>query len=112
MIIIENKFLPPKGYRAVTLLNFVFVRKGTRLTDTLLRHESIHWEQEKELLFVFFCLLYVTEFMLRLVQYKNWHTAYRNISFEREAYAHQDDVRYLENRRHYTWFRFIKNRAL
>lgn len=112
MKIIENNILPPKGYKAITLLNYIFVRKGVRLADTDLRHEAIHWEQEKELLIAGFYLLYIAEFLIRLTWYGNWHTAYRNISFESEAYVRQSEADYLYYRRHYAWFKYIKNNSL
>jgi hypothetical protein len=42
--------------------------------------------------------------MLRLIQYKNVDLAYRNISFEREAYANEADLRYIRNR---SFLRFL-----
>jgi hypothetical protein len=34
--------------------------------------------------------------------------AYRNISFEREAYANQRNLDYLNSRRPYSWRRYMK----
>lgn len=107
MKIIENNILPPKGYRAITLLNCIFVRRDIRLTASELRHETIHLLQEKELLFVGFYLLYGLEYLVRLALYRNRHLAYRNISFEREAYAFQNELGYTDYRKHYTWVKFI-----
>ena len=112
MKIIENNILPPKGYKAITLLNCIFVRKGVKLTDTDLRHETIHWEQEKELLIVGFYLLYIAEFLLALLCLRNWHKAYRSITFEREAYDYQDAWFYLEARKHYAWTRYIRHKSI
>ena len=36
--------------------------------------------------------------------------AYRNISFEREAYANQRNLNYLESRPMYAWRRYMKRR--
>lgn len=112
MRIIENGILPPRGYKAITLLNLVFVRRDTRLTGRDIIHEYIHWEQEKELLIIGFYLLYVAEFLIRLAQYKSWHVAYRNISFEREAYTSQNEEYYLMNRKHYAWLKYIKHKSI
>ena len=71
MKIIENNILPPKGYKAITLLNMIFVRKGTELNEVDINHEAIHWEQEKELLIVGFYLLYVIEFIVRLMMIRS-----------------------------------------
>ena len=51
-------------------------------------------------------LLYVLEYLMRLLQYKDKDLAYRNISFEREAYANQHNLDYLKTR---TPFRWLKN---
>lgn len=108
MKIIENNILPPKGYKAITLLNMIFVRKGTELNPVDVNHESIHWEQEKELMIVGFYLLYVLEFFLRLIRMRRWHKAYRSISFERECYENETDLNYPKSRKHYAWIKFIK----
>ena len=121
MKIIENNLLPPKGYKAITLLNMIFVRKGTELNPVDVNHESIHWEQEKELLIVGFYILYVLFFLIRLVQYAItgyrlelygfhelglWKTAYRCIPFEDEAYCNQSFGGYIKSRSHYAWIKY------
>ncbi len=107
MKIIENNILPPKGFKAITFLNIIFVRKGCVMSDADINHENIHWEQEKELLIVGFYLLYALEFFIRLLIVRNWHKAYRSISFEREAYANQGAWFYLDVRKHYSWIHFL-----
>lgn len=108
MKIIENNILPPRGYKAITILNMIFVRKGVWLSDTDIRHESIHYEQEKELAFVGFYLLYVLEFLFRLIKAQKWHQAYRSISFEKECYDNEEDLDYLQKREHYHWIKYLK----
>lgn len=108
MKIIENNILPPKGFKAITFLNIIFVRKGCLMSDADINHESIHWEQEKELLIVGFYLLYVIEFIVRLMMIRNWHKAYRSISFERECYTNERNLSYIESRKHYSWTKYIK----
>jgi len=34
--------------------------------------------------------------------------AYRNISFEREAYDNDDNLNYIKERKHYSWLKYIK----
>jgi hypothetical protein len=108
MKIIYNNIIPPRGYKAITILNVVFVRKGLVMCDKDINHENIHWEQEKELLIVGFYLLYVIEFIVRLMMIRSWHKAYRSISFERECYANERNLSYIENRKHYSWIKYIK----
>ncbi|MEL0651324.1 MULTISPECIES: hypothetical protein [unclassified Algibacter] len=71
----------------------------------LLNHEKIHLKQQLELLILPFYIWYVLEFVLRFIQYRNWHTAYKNISFEKEAYLNEGDLHYLNERR---FWRFLK----
>lgn len=49
MKVIYSSIIPQKGYKAITILNMVFVRKGYTMRLADLNHEAIHWEQEKEL---------------------------------------------------------------
>mgnify|MGYP000012421167 FL=1 len=105
MKIVRNHFIPFKGFNAVNLFGILFVRKEAELTSTLINHEYIHTAQMKELLYVFFYLWYLVEWIVRLFQKGN---AYRQISFEREAYANEDDFAYLSNRKHYSFVRYLK----
>ena len=94
-----SKYLVPKGYNAITIFPIILV-KDRKLRDdkVLINHESIHLKQQLELLIVPFYVLYVAEFTYRLLSYTNWEAAYRNLSFEREAYANEKDLAYLKTR--------------
>jgi hypothetical protein len=74
-----------------------------------IRHESIHIKQQKEMLVIFFFLWYFVEWLIRLIQYRNAMTAYKNISFEREAYCHQAEAGYLEARKPYSFIKYINS---
>jgi hypothetical protein len=92
----------------MTLWPFVVLKHQSLKEDLIfLNHESIHLRQQAELLIVFFYLWYSFEFLARWIQYGNRHKAYRNISFEREAYYFENDLKYLKNRRAYTFFKFL-----
>lgn len=108
MKIVFCKWFPFKGYKAITILKWIIVRKDVKVAFTSVdyNHECIHYAQEKELLFVGFYILYVIDFLFALLWFRNWHKAYRNISFEREAYCHQDDLNYLQHRKHFAWRNF------
>lgn len=113
MKIIRNKLLPPKGYRAITLGPYIFIRKGTVLGTVDINHESIHWEQEREMLILPFFLWYTVEFLIKYGYYHfKWKKAYRAISFEREAYSNQNDMGYLKTRKPLEWLDYliIKNK--
>jgi hypothetical protein len=74
----------------------------------LLNHEKIHLRQQLELLFVPFFIWYGLEFVIRFFQYRDWKIAYRNISFEREAYENEKDINFLNNRVLLNHLKFIK----
>ncbi len=105
MKIIRNKYIPFKGFRAINLFGILFARGGAIINERTIRHESIHTAQMKELWYVFFYLWYVAEWLIRLFMKGN---AYRNISFEREAYTNQDDLSYLKNRERFDFVRYLK----
>jgi hypothetical protein len=104
MKIIRNNIIPFSGYKAIKLFGVLFVRGNARIDDITLNHEKIHTAQIKEMLYVFFYVWYIIEWLIRLP----FGNAYRNISFEREAYDNQDDLSYLKNRKRFDFVRFIK----
>ena len=108
MIIIRNNVIPFRGFSAMTLWPFVFVRRDARFTATTEHHECIHGEQQKEMLVLPFLLWYGIEYVVRLAQYRNRDQAYRNISFEREAYGNERDEDYLPSRRRFAWLHYMK----
>ena len=59
----------------------------------------------KEMLYTFFYVWYIIEWIVRLFMKGN---AYRNISFEREAYANQNNLSYLNTRKRYAWLNFLR----
>lgn len=107
MKVFENRFLPLKGFLCINLFGIVLVRKGWKgvVRPVDLNHERIHTAQMKELGYIFFYLFYFIEWLIRLPMKGN---AYRKISFEREAYLHQSDPTYLQQRKHYAWFKYLK----
>ena len=111
MKIIRCKHIPPSGFKAITILGCIITHPHTVLSDRVIWHEQIHLIQEQELLYIGFYLLYVLEFILKLVMYRNWDRAYRAISFEREAYEHEFNGNYPAVRKHYAWKRYIKGKA-
>ena len=108
MRIIRNKYIPFPGYKCINLFGVLFVRGDARIDDITLNHEKIHTAQIKELWYVFFYLWYVIEWFIRLFAFKGTKFAYRNISFEREAYANQDDLSYLKGRKRFDFAKYIK----
>ena len=85
MKIIYNNIIPFKGYKAINLFGIVFARSP--LSERDIKHEQIHTQQMKKYWYIGFYILYVCEFLLNLIICGNWKQAYRNISFEQEAYG-------------------------
>lgn len=109
-MILISKYIVPKGYTGITIFPFVFLkRKSLKLDAVLINHEKIHLKQQLELLIIPFYLFYGLEFMVRLIQYKNWYTAYVNISFEREAYCNQTNFTYLKKRKLWSFLKYLSN---
>jgi hypothetical protein len=110
MFLIVTKYLIPKGYRGLATFPFVFVKyRVDKENLVFLNHEKIHLRQQLELLVLPFFIWYFLEYLFRLVQYKNADLAYRNISFEREAYANELNLKYLKNR---AFWRFLNHLTL
>ena len=103
MKIFRSKRIPFKGFAAINLFGFIVVRRGIFASETLINHERIHTAQMRELGFIFFYLLYGLEWLIRLPMKGN---AYRNITFEQEAYDHQNEPSYLEVRKQYAPYRY------
>lgn len=59
----------------------------------------------RELLYLGFYLAYVVEWGIRLFMRGN---AYRNISFEREAYSNESDVEYLKERKLFAFVNYLR----
>ena len=105
MVISAPWFLLPSGFNAIALFPFIFIRKGVKATPRLLYHERIHLRQQIELLVIPFYVLYLLEYIVRFIQYRNPVLAYRNISFERYANDAKED--YLASRKMWASFRFL-----
>lgn len=108
-MIFISKYLVPKSYSGITIFPFVFLKhKGLKKDEALLNHENIHLKQQLELLIVPFYMFYGVEFLVRYVQYKNWQEAYRNISFEREAFSNQSNFNYLDQRVFWGFLKYLR----
>lgn len=108
MKIIYNKIIPfGKNFLAINLFGILFA-KGYCSPRTI-NHEKIHTAQMREMLFIFFYIWYLAEWLIRCILYRNSFRAYLNISFEREAYANDGDLNYLTSRRHFSFIRYLKN---
>ena len=117
MKIIRNNIIPFKGFKAINLFGILFVRGNAELSDEVINHESIHTAQMKEMLYIPFYIWYGIEYLCKRWNYTA-KEAYRAISFEREAYNNQDNLKnvsvihgltYLIRRNNYgLWWKEIR----
>lgn len=105
-IIYVKHLLIGKRFYAINLFGVVFSRG--RLDAVSINHEYIHTLQQREMLYVFFYLWYVIEWLVKLVYYRDYYLSYSNLSFEREAYRHQHNLRYHEQRPLFASLRYLR----
>ena len=111
-MIVKNNILPFSGFAAMAVWPIIFIRKDwiddikerspeswENRYERTINHEKIHFQQQKELLFVGFYLLYLIFWIIY---------GYRNMPFEKEAYDNQSDILYLSNRKHFAFLKYLK----
>lgn len=85
---------------------FVWVRGVA--SDRLRRHETTHFLQQVELLFIGQWLLYLLWYLILLVYHRDRYLAYRLNPFEIECYSTEDDVFYNDVTRTFcAWVQYI-----
>jgi len=89
-------------YKAIAIAPFI-LHKRTTVSWQTRNHEYIHLRQQQECTLPGFLFIYLLEFLVNLALYQSWDKAYRNISFEKEAYAKDHELRYLATRRAHSW---------
>jgi hypothetical protein len=98
------------GISGITLFPFIILREhGLKQNKRIMNHEQIHIRQQMELLILPFYVLYLIEFCIGLIKYRNKQKAYINISFEREAYKHDLELDYLKERKLWAWVSSLRN---
>lgn len=107
MKIIYNNIVPFPGFKCMNLFGMLFVRKkfkGT-LTDVDLNHEKIHSRQFKDLIYILYYPVYVICWITEIIR-PPYETAYRDTWFEREAYANEENLNYLQKRKHFAFVKY------
>ncbi len=94
-------------YIAIAIWPFIIINKNYKGDNVLINHEKIHIKQQLELFWLPFFIWYFVEFLFRFLQYRNWHKAYLNISFEREANKYESDFDYLKTRKRFSFWKFL-----
>jgi len=109
MIIVCQKPLKKLKINGIALFPFIFIRKPEdKENKELINHEKIHLRQQLEMLIIFFYIFYVIEYYYWFFILKDSYLAYKRISFEREAYAHENDLHYLGKRKFWGFRKYLK----
>ena len=100
-----SKFAPINIW-AITLGPLVFC--AGKLSEQTKRHETIHFLQYKETLYIGFLLIYVYDFLWAAIIKKKGFTrdSYLSIRFEQEAWECDSNLEYIENRKSYSWLKY------
>lgn len=107
MILVFKHFFY-KNYVGLTFWPFIFLKHNDLKKDIyLVNHEKIHLEQQKELLILLFYVFYISEWLIKSVYYFDSYKAYKNVSFEREAYLHEKNLDYIKNRKVFSFIKYL-----
>lgn len=125
MKIVFCKWFPPFKFSAINLFGVLIVKEKHRnmfekygnnyRVKRLINHESIHTKQMKEMLYIPFYVQYVIEWFFKIFTEVK---AYKNISFEREAYTFEEyfdgaygcKIPYLKCRKRFACFKYLFRR--
>ena len=110
MIIVKNKIIPFGSYTTINLFGILFT-KSDYLSPMTINHERIHTKQMLELLIVGYYLWYIIEYIIVRFCHKKQNDAYHDISFEEEAHNNDTNLHYLDNRKHFAWWKYVRLRS-
>jgi hypothetical protein len=82
-----------RNYRGMVMgRTILFKGDESDVSPTLLRHELIHQEQIDRHGMARFYLIYLRDYLINLWRLRDHDAAYRNIPFEREAFAREGEM--------------------
>lgn len=94
--------------RAMALYPFILTKVPlSEMPKVLINHEKIHLRQQIEMALILFYFWYLIEYLIKLIIFKNHYLAYRNISFEREAYNNETNLEYLSQRKFWSFLKYV-----
>ena len=100
----------PDSVQAITLAPFgIYYKARVFYNSYTQREEETHWDQQMEMLIIFFYIWYVLEWAIKWLKYRK--DAYSNISFEREAKKKVLIKDYLKQRRPFAWVYYINHKS-
>jgi hypothetical protein len=110
---IENSKIPeilskisPVDIWAISLTFWVFCRGEA--SKTVRRHETIHFQQWLELGIIGFMVLYPVFYLIGVIRHRDFHKAYTESPFEKEAYSNERKYTYLTKRKRFAWVAYIR----
>ena len=107
MILVFKHFFY-KNYVGLSFWPFIILKNDSLKTDiVLINHEKIHLKQQIELLIIPFYVIYLAEWLVRSLFYLSFYRGYQNISFEREAYANEHNLNYANERRAFSFMKYL-----
>ena len=111
-IFIENSKVPvwlskiaPIEINAISFGFWVWSRG--EMSEKTKRHETIHYKQQVELLFVFQWILYGLFSVIGRFKHGTWKQGYYQNPFELEAYDNDEKEGYLETRKLWAWRHYV-----
>ena len=108
-LMIHTKHFPPRKFHAITLFPVIFYNEKP-MTEQDIRHETVHLWQQALLLVVPFYLLYALFWLWGILRYHDNQTAYRNIPFERSAYALEKEENVSPLKQAFDWVHYLTGR--
>lgn len=100
-------------YAGITLFPFVlfyYGNKSEKRIKKILNHESIHIQQQLEMLVIPFYIVYGFFYLWNFISKFTTighDEAYRQIPFEIEAYENDDNLDYLKERKFWAWTKYV-----
>lgn len=85
----------PKRLKVLGITLYPFILVATTKEQThpvLLRHEWVHVQQVRRVGWIWFYLTYLMEHLNGWLVWRDWDVAYRNISYEVEAYEKEEST--------------------
>lgn len=92
----------------MAIFPFILMKeKSLRENPSFVYHERIHLVQQVETGILLFYAIYLLHYLINFIRYKNHDKAYREIVFEREAYACEGKIHYLRNRSFWAFLNYF-----
>ncbi len=104
---IFSKHIFVSSFNALTIWPFIILKhKNLKDNKIIVNHEKIHLRQQMELLWFIYFIWYLLEFSINMIKYKDFMSAYYNISFEKEAYKNEKNLTYLRKRKFWSFLKY------